>query len=520
MPLADQRTVTRREADAAAKKLGVSSRAIYKLIARCKSGEGLLTDLAPRVSSGGKGKTRIEANIEKIVADVIESFYLTRQRRSVAAIVREIRMRCVKLGYHAPARNTVEVRVRSLDPKEVTGRREGYRATRRLRPVTGEIPPPEAPLDLVQMDHSPVDVIVVDENSREPIGRPSLTLAIDVFTRCIVGMLLSLEAPSATSVGLCLAHTVCSKQAYLLRMGLEEIEWPMTGKPKAIHTDNAPEFHCDALQRGCEQHGIGQDFRPKNEPHYGGIIERVIGTAMKMSHELPGTTFSNVQERGAYDSEKKAVLTLRELEKWLVLAIANYHKSVHSSLKMPPATFWTRNVKTELIASVKDEKSFLIDFLPVVKRSVGRTGFVIDHITYYADSLKPWIASRDRLDKFIIRRDPRDLSRVWVLDPPSNQYIELPYRSISNPSVTLWEHKKAVASLREQGRAEVDEAAIFRVIEKMRLIVSTAEEESKRTRRDKARRGHLSEKEQCVLMPPRNRQKKAQAKRFDEIEEW
>lgn len=151
---------------------------------------------------------------------------------------------------------------------------------------------------------------------------------------------------------------------------------------------------------------------------------------------------------------------------------------------------------------------------------MGRAGFVIDHITYYADSLKPWIASRDRLDKFIIRRDPRDISRVWVLDPPSNQYIELPYRSISNPSVTLWEHRKAVARLRELGRAEVDEVAIFRMIDKMRLIVSTAEEESKRTRRDKARRSHLLEKEQCVLMPPTNRQKKAQAKRFDEIEEW
>jgi putative transposase len=520
MPLANQRIVTRIEAEAAAKKLGVSSREAYKLIARCRSGEGLLTDLAPRVSSGGKGKTRIPAAIEKMIADVVESYYLSRQRLSVAALVREIRMRCVKLGYQAPARNTVEARIRRLDPKKVTGSREGYRATKRLRPAAGESPAPEAPLDLVQMDHSPVDVIVVDESSRAPIGRPSLTLAIDVFTRCIVGMLLSLEAPSATSVGLCLAHTVCSKQGYLLRLGLEEIEWPMHGKPKVIHLDNASEFHSDALQRGCEQHGIGQDFRPMNEPHFGGIIERVIGTAMKMSHELPGTTFSNVQERGAYDSEAKAVLTLQELEKWLVLAVASYHKTIHSTLKVPPATFWNRNVRTEMIASVRDEKSFLIDFLPVVKRSVGRTGFVIDHISYYADSLKPWIASRDRLDKFIIRRDPRDLSRVWVLDPPSNQYIELPYRSISNPSVTLWEHKKAVARLRELGRAEIDEAAIFRMVEKMRLIVSTAEKESKRTRRESARRSHLSEKEQCKLMPPKNRQKRARAKRFDEIEEW
>ncbi|MBX9689174.1 MAG: DDE-type integrase/transposase/recombinase [Candidatus Obscuribacterales bacterium] len=520
MPLATQATVTRNEADSAAKKLGISPRAVYKLIARSRNGDGLLTDLAPRVSSGGKGKPRLKDEIEKIISDVIESFYLSRQRRSIAVIVREIRMRCVRLGYHAPSRNTVEARIRNLDPTRVTASREGYRATKRLSPVTGETPPPVAPLALVQIDHSPVDVIVVDERSREPIGRPSLTLAIDVFTRCIVGMLLSLEAPSATSVGLCLAHTVCNKQAYLLRLGLEEIEWQMHGKPEVIHLDNAPEFHSEALQRGCDQHGITQDFRPKMQPHFGGIIERVIGTAMKMSHELPGTTFSNIQERGNYDSEAKAVLTLQELEKWLVLAVASYHKSMHSTLKMPPASFWNRNVQPEKIISVRNEKAFLIDFLPVIKRSVGRTGFVIDHITYYADSLKPWIASRDRLDKFIIRRDPRDLSRVWVLDPPSNQYIELPYRSISNPSVTLWEHRKAVARLRDLGRAEIDETSIFRMIEKMRLIVSTAEKESKRTRRENARRGHLFQKEPQELVPPNNRQRRAQAKRFDDIEEW
>lgn len=520
MPLASQETVTKSEAEAAAKKLGVSYSIVYKLVARCRGGKGLLTDLAPRVSSGGKGKTRLPAEIEKIITETIESFYLSRQKLSIAVIEREIRMRCVQAGYPAPARNTIQARVRSLDPIKVTRKREGFRATRPLLPAAGTTPPPAAPLDLVQMDHSPMDVIVVEETSRAPIGRPTLTLAIDVFTRCIVGMLVTFDPPSATSVGLCLAHTVCNKQAYLTRIGLPDVEWPMYGKPASIHVDNAKEFHSEALERGCEQHGITPDYRPKQQAHFGGIIERVIGTAMKKAHELPGTTFSNTKERGTYDSESRAVLTLQELEKWLVLAIATYHGSVHGTLKVPPAYVWNKSVKPEKIYSVRDERAFLIDFLPVEKRNVRRTGFVLDHITYYADSLKPWIASRHRLDKFIIRRDPRDLSRVWVLDPPSNQYIELPYRSISNPAVTLWEHKKAIATLRETGRAAVDEPAIFRMIEKMRLIVDTAEKESKRTRKENARRSHLSQNDECTkLMPPKNQQKRARAKRF-EIEEW
>ena len=490
--LAALKEVSMDEADKAAVELGISQRQVYKLIRRYKAGDGLVTDLAVMQPYGGKGKTRIAPEIDIVITEVIKKQYLTRQRRSVAVIVRDIRMRCKECGYKMPADNTVRARIRTLDPLKVVNKREGHDAARTLMPAAGKAPEPVAPLDVVQIDHSPVDVIVVDEVAREPIGRPYLTLAIDTFTRCIVGMLLTLEAPSATSVGLCLAHMVSDKSGWLARLGLNDMTWPMHGKPIWIYVDNAPEFYSEALKRGCEQHGIKRDYRPGGLPHFGGIIERVIGTAMKMAHELPGTTFSNTKERGKYNSEAKAILTLRELEKWLTLAIGTYHGSVHSSLLEPPAACWSKNVETAKLFTVTDEKAFLIDFLPVERRGVGRYGFVIDHITYYSDILKPWIARREQLDRFILRRDPRDISSVWVLDPESQRYLEIPYRAISNPSVTLWEHKKAVEKLRETGRAKVDEAAIFRMIGQMREITETAGKERKRARRDKERRSHLT----------------------------
>jgi putative transposase len=99
----------------------------------------------------------------------------------------------------------------------------------------------------------------------------------------------------------------------------------MSGKPKLLYVDNAAEFKSEALRRGCEQHGIQLSYRPLGQPHYGGIVERVIGTTMQRVHELPGTTFSNPVQRGKYDSERMATLTLRELECWLTLAVASYH---------------------------------------------------------------------------------------------------------------------------------------------------------------------------------------------------
>lgn len=89
----------------------------------------------------------------------------------------------------------------------------------------------------------------------------------------------------------------------------------MSGKPRLLYLDNATEFKSEALYRGCKQHGLRLDYRPPGQPHYGGLVERITGTAMQMIHDdLPGMTFSNTGQRGDYNSEKMAVLTVHEPE--------------------------------------------------------------------------------------------------------------------------------------------------------------------------------------------------------------
>lgn len=77
-----------------------------------------------------------------------------------------------------------------------------------------------------------------------------------------------------------------------------------------------------------------------------------------------------------------ATLTLRELERWLTLAIGGYHGSVHGSLLQPPAAVWADAVsRSGMPAIVTHATAFLVDFLPVIQRTLTRTGFVIDHTT-------------------------------------------------------------------------------------------------------------------------------------------
>lgn len=518
-PLAELARIGHDRADSAAAELGVSRRQVYLLLRRWRTGEGLVSDLIPARSSGGRGQTHLPTAVEAIVADTIRKSFLTRQRRTVAALHRDIARICRGKGLPCPSRSTVERRIAQLDPVVRTTRRYGPDAARPLTSAAGLVPPVRKLLEQVQIDHTVVDLIVVDERHRLPIGRPYVTVAIDVFSRCIVGLVVTLEAPSALSVGLCLAHMVTDKRAWLETLDAP-VSWPMSGKPGELYLDNASEFKSEALRRGCEQHGVKLSYRPEGRPHYGGIVERVIGTMMLSVHDLPGTTFSNPRERGSYNSEKKAALTLRELERWLALSVSSYHGQVHGGVGQTPAARWSAGIESSYPSIVTNAAAFLIDFLPVIRRTLTRTGFTIDHVQYFSDALKPWIADREKLDRFVIRRDPRDISRIWVLDPEGASYLDVPYRRTSHPPVSAWEQRAAIASLRAAGRDQVDEEALFRTIEQMRDVVTTATASTKRARRDAERRTETPARPRSIPAPPATSTESATVTPYADIEEW
>ena len=78
-----------------------------------------------------------------------------------------------------------------------------------------------------------------------------------------------------------------------------------------------------------------------------------------------------------------------------------------------------------------------------------------------------------------------------MLELEGQHYLEIPYRTLLHPAVTLWEQRQALAKLRQQGREEVDESVLFRIIGQMREIVTTAQKATRNARRDADRRQDL-----------------------------
>ena len=493
-PLINETINTKHAVGERAKEVGVDIATLYRWLERYQNWNEILA-LVPRKRGWKSGITRLTVEAEKIIQQVLEEHYLKPQRPSIQSAIAEVALRSKAQGLTPPGASAIRARIARIPEKQVL-RKRGFaeQARNKYTPSVGKFPGADYPLAVIQIDHTPIDLIVVDDRYRKPIGRLWLTLAIDVHSRMIVGYYLAIEEPSEISVGMCIAHSVLPKEDWL-NVHQVEGEWPVWGFPRVVHSDNGPDFRAENVRLSCSNYNIENIFRPVKVPKYGGHIERLLGTFMRTLHELPGTTFSNIVDRDGYDSEKNAVLTMEDFEKWLVRSILRYHQSSHSAIYMSPARKWQLgffgNRELDPLVSVPprpaDALTVQLDFLPSFRRTVQTYGVQID-VFYYSEALRHWINTTDPetglARKFIFRRDPRDISVIWFYDPLLKQYFRVPVANQAFPAATVWEFRAAKKKAVTEGRDNIDEATIARFIMENRELVNNASEKTKKARRD------------------------------------
>lgn len=498
-PLLGRDSYGRNDVVEQAKEVGASPSTLYRWLQRYSSTQ-VLTALLPRQRGWQQGKSRISAQAEAVIQEVIKNFYLTPQRPRDQKAVIEIRRRCKLQGIEAPNPSTIRLRLSRIPEKEqLRGRGFGEKAKNKFLPAAGRFPNADYPLAVIQIDHTPADIILVDDIYRKPIGRPWITLAIDVYSRMVAGYYLSFDPPSETSVAMCVAHAVLPKDEWLL-LHKVDAPWPVWGIPRTIHVDNGADFRSNNFQKSCLTYGINLEFRPVKQPRYGGHIERMLGTLLHEIHDLPGTTFSSIKSREGYDSEKHAAMTKSEFEEWIVGLICRvYHQRMHTSIGMTPLRKWEIGIfgsgdveGVGLPERPANKQTLLLDFMPSFQRTVQTFGVTIDGMTYYAEALRPWINAVDSVTgnkrDFIFRRDPRDISTIWFFDPTLKQYFQIPFADQSLPSMSIWEYQIAREKLKREGRASVNEHELARALTDLRSQVDQSMERTKKARRQAQRR--------------------------------
>jgi len=497
-PLVGLSKRTKIQVSEVAKQAGVNRATVYRWLERFES-TGIVSSLLRR-ERNDQGRPRTDNQAETIMKLVIRDEFLQNQAISPTRAYREVQRQCRKENISAPHLSTFLRRIRELTPAVLAAGREGKKSARRFQPIRGTFPGADFPYAVLQIDHTTVDIILVDETHRLPIQRPYITVAIDVFSRMVAGYYISFDPPGTLGTALCIANAILTKDKRLNELEVV-FSWPCRGLPRVIHVDNAKEFRGNALKMACQEYGIDVQFRPVKQPNYGGHIERLMGTLMKEIHALPGTTRSRSTDLGNYNPERKAAMTLSEFETWFAnLVLGAYHHRVHSDLMMPPITKYEQGILgneqqagTGYPPIPTNEEKLRIDFLPFEKRTIQPYGISMDGIFYQADVLSRWIGAKATESvrakrKFIVRRDPRDISYVLFFDPEVKQHFRIPYQNPRFPAISLWELRTVQRYLKEQGKKAENQEVIFAAFDEMRRIEDEARIQTKRTRISQAKR--------------------------------
>jgi hypothetical protein len=194
-----QQNLSRKEIEELAKKHGLHFTTVYKMIKRYRETMSPAS-LLPRTSlRGGKGKIRIDAAVNDLIMNHFQEILNAKQvditKLPVKSLQQEIKKKCKTLGLKPPSWGTVNERLMDFIHMNKLDAKKKQKGGRRRTMSGGSFPDANWALDVVQIDHTPLDLIIVDED-REPIGRPYLSLAIDVCSRMVVGfsLLLILQA--------------------------------------------------------------------------------------------------------------------------------------------------------------------------------------------------------------------------------------------------------------------------------------------------------------------------------------
>ncbi len=411
-----------------------------------------VTSLLQNDRRKGNRVSRYPKEVMNLVTDVIENKYLSLERRSIQDVLdeaiirvqRENEMRPSSLRLPIPTRRLVTRLIEAIPAFEKYAARYGRAAAmRKFRSVQGHRVT-ASPLERAEIDHTPLDLLVLDDRTGLPLGRPYLTGCIDDFSRCILGMFLSFEPPSYLTVARCLRDAFLPKAWLRERYPCVSHDWDAHGVMRELVVDNGAEFHSDSLEAACWSLGIEIHYAPRKTGWFKAKIERFLGTMNRgVAHGTPGTTFSNIFEKDEYDPSKHAVVRLGVLQEVIRIWVVDYyHQKPHRTLGIPPAHMWASNIRPEDIL-VPDDPARLDAILGRAEgRVLSHRGIELDGLFYNSPELTALrMKHGDHLD-VELRIDDSDIGKIVVLAPDKTQMFEVRCLSFEYADgLSRWQHK-------------------------------------------------------------------------------
>ena len=397
---------------------------------------------------GGNKSLRFSIEVEKIINEVIFSFIKERESFSPndAYVIIKERIRSLNTNSKIPSERTIYRRFKRIDPYIVVKNKNGSKEANRKFKASGQSLISYGLLAIVEIDTHEIDCIIIDQNGNV-LGRPQLCIAIDVYTRAIVGWHLCMLPASATKTLLVLKNMLMRPHQGLTG-----------GLPTVVIPDNGCEFNNNALANFCNSFNFtkseSQPYSPNNKAHIESFFKSLNESII---HKLKGTTYSSPLHRGDYDSVENACYTLDILRNLVNEWIENiYHKRVHSGTQQRPEKMWddaSKILPPLTIPKLEVERKCRTVF----RYKISKGQINLKGLRYKSHALAT--LNSHFKEKVTVYVDQLDLSTIYVQDPfnKSNLIQADSIYPDATKDLTLAEWLEAKEIIREKYKSDPNE---------------------------------------------------------------
>ncbi|WP_070963747.1 Mu transposase C-terminal domain-containing protein [Vibrio sonorensis] len=462
-----------------------------------ESGRSVLS-LIPKHAKKGNRTGHIDSR--SLIDEAIEVKYLTKERLSVAETYRYYKSRVIKANQEIVEGKIKQIsqrafydRVNSLPPYDVAVARYGKRyADREFRSVGQQIEATK-PMEYVEIDHTPVPVILIDDELDVPLGRPYLTMLYDRFSKCIVGFSVNFREPSFDSVRKALLSTLLEKHWIKDKFPSITNDWPCHGKIDYLVVDNGAEFWSDSLEDSLRPLVSDILYSQAAKPWRKTGIEKLFDQLNKgLVNALPGKTFTNPTQLKDYDPKKESAVRvsvfMELIHKWV---IDRYHMDSDSRERNVPYHKWHESKWLPNFYQGQAAAELRIELGLLRHRTIGIAGIRLHNLRYQSDELIQYrkYNSLNSQGKLFVRTktDPSDISAIYVFLESERRYIKVP--AVDNSGYTkglsLFEHERIQRVRRLNTRSLVNEESLADTYLYMEALI---EGEAERIRDSKNRK--------------------------------
>lgn len=385
---------------------------------------------------GGKGSSRLHPEVEHLLQSEVDNT-LERSHAWSAELIQNGLKNAIQLCNSGRVRNdqlqvpslrTVQRRLAQLPAYDIAVAKHGVtEATRRFARL-GASRTVSRILEMAEIDHTPIDLLVVDENGIV-IGRPNLTVLLDRHSRCVLGFFLSLAGSGVEAVFEAIRHALLPKTYLERRYADLNLEWPCFGWFSKLLMDNGREFHAEALEDALLNIGVITEYAGSRQPNDKPFVERFQKTLnYSFIHTLPGTTLAKVHHRIGFKSEDEAAITLEELDRLLHVWICDvYHRRPHSGLgNRTPLEVWSESARVHPPQLKFNADDLNVEFGQRTICSLQKYGIDLQTFRFHSEHLLQLIKRLPPHSKVEVKWTKAEAGWVYVWDATDKEFFKVP----------------------------------------------------------------------------------------------